>query len=115
MLPIEPLIKFGFLYAAEKTRDNKHWSPFKAALVYLVPVMIFHYFTAFIAKVIVDMSSVNFSGVALSPITWAEILMWLKQYVGAVVVLALLARFEDTIVAWLITFASGFILLAFVL
>jgi hypothetical protein len=115
MLPIEPLLKFGLLYAAEKTRDSKHWSPFKAALVYLIPLMIFHYFTTFIAKVIVDVSSVDFSGIVLSPITWAEVLMWLKQYVGAVVVLALLARFEDTIAAWLITFASGFMLLAFVL
>lgn len=115
MLPVEPLIKFGFLYLAEKTRNENRWSIFKSGLVYLIPVMFFHYFTAVIAKVIVDASSVDFSGVVLPPISWMELFIWIKQYVVVVIVLGLLARFEDTMAAWLITLASGFILLAFVL
>lgn len=115
MLPIEPLIKFGFLYLAEKTRDTKRWPVYKSALVYLIPVTIFHYFMPFIARVIVDMSSVNTNNVAMLWLPWQDLLMWVKQYVGSVAILALLARFEDTTAAWLITFAGGFMVLAFVL
>jgi hypothetical protein len=115
MLPVDLLVKFGFLYLAEKARDEKRWSLFKSALVYLIPVMLFHYFITVVSKLIVDVSSVDFSGVILPPVSWLDLLAWVTQYVVAVIILGLLARFEDTIAAWLITFAAGFILLAFVL
>ena len=112
-MPFQFLITFGLLFAAEKSRDYLRWNPFVAALVYVVPAML-------LKPVIILLGSLMMHGT----VTWSSpgetlslgnIGHWIVQYVVAVVILCILARYEDTTATWMIMFIGGFIVLEYVL
>lgn len=108
-LPLSFLITFGLLFAAEKARDRLRWSPFTAALVYIVPAMM-------LKPIIIIVGMLLVSGM----VTWSRVGIeasigfawhWGAQYMFTVALLALLSRYEDTIAMWMVIFIGGFVVL----
>lgn len=115
MLPIEPILKFGLLYAAEKTRDRKRWNIFASGLVYLIPVVATYFLAPAVIGWLAQLSTGTSSAFFLPTPGWSNVVEWVINYFVVVLTLGLLARFEDSIATWLAIFISGFIVLAFVL
>ncbi len=112
-LPYSFLITFGLLFAAEKARERLSWSPFVAALVYVIPAICLKVAVPVLGMFLVQ-GTVDWgrAGIDFSiGFGWH----WCLQYVLTVVLLALLARYEDTIAAWMIIFITGFIILEYVM
>jgi hypothetical protein len=113
-MQFEFLFVFAFLYIAEKVRDNKRWPFYTAAFVYVVPLFVIGILTPLTAQLLV-MGSISTNGSLALSLSWHDISHWLLQYIGAAVTLFFLAKFEDTVANWLITFLVGFIMLTYVL
>lgn len=112
-IPYSFLITFGLLFAAEKARERLSWSPFVVALVYVIPAICLKVAVPVLGMFLVQ-GTVDWSraGVNLSiGFVWH----WCIQYAITVVLLILLARYEDTIATWMVIFITGFIILEYVL
>lgn len=115
MLPLEPLLTFGFLYAADRLRDRQRWNIFAAGLVFVGLMIALELVFPMIVAFLMTVATTSATPPSLPIVTWRDAGHWMILYVVAVVVLGLLARFEDTLAAWLAIFIAGFAVLAFVI